>query len=308
MTLPPCEPGGPDPEAVAAFVHGWVTSPAMRGLVTHFGGEPPEGPGTAALLDAVAEFSAVWDFRAGVRERFDTARVGYGPGVDERLREHIGALGLGGRPRPAHDTYDHVVILGGGIRVTLGRADYAAGLLAGGLKAGTVAGLGSLRRRDDREHREGIRLGLGPLDTEADMMTAALRRFLDLPEPPVTHTGDGWWHQVWPDRDTHVLAAASTRPPLRASTACTLLGWAEHVHTPGPQDRVLLVTNAPYVQHQHCDAVRLLGRAYGCGIETVGMDDAATAEWGRPLATTELLQEVRSSILAMRNLYRATRK
>ena len=69
--------------------------------------------------------------------------------------------------------------------------------------------------------------------------------------------------------------------------------------------RVLLVTNAPYVQHQHCDAVRLLGDAYGCGIETVGMDDAATAEWGRPLATTELLQEVRSSVLAMRNLYRA---
>lgn len=59
------------------------------------------------------------------------------------------------------------------------------------------------------------------------------------------------------------------------------------------------------MRHQHCDAVRLLATRYGCGIETVGYDEATTREWGRPLSTTELLQEVRSSILAMRNLYRA---
>ena len=140
------------------------------------------------------------------------------------------------------------------------------------------------------------------------MMTAALRRFLDLPEPARTRTGDGWWHQVWPHDNVHVLAAASTRPPLRASTACTLLGWAEHIHAPTPADRVLLVTNDPYVRHQHCDAIRLLGQPYGCGIETIGLDDLATTEWGRPLATTELLQEVRSSILAMRNLHLAAQK
>ncbi len=304
--LPPCGPGGPDPAAVTASIHDWVTSPAMRELAGHFGGDLPAGT-TGEILDRVAELSAVWDFRAGTKERFDTARVGYGPGLDERLRTLIHALGLGGTA-PRHDRYDHVVILGGGIRVTLGRVDYTARLLRGGLGAGTVAGLGSLRHRDDREHREGIRLGLGPLDTEADMMTAALRRFLDLPEPVTTSTGDGWWHQRWAGPAVHVLAAASTRPPLRASTACTLLGWAEHIHTPVPGDRVLLVTNDPYVRHQHCDAVRLLGLTYGCGIETVGMDDLATTEWGRPLATTELLQEVRSSVLAMRNLHGAVQQ
>lgn len=318
LPLPPCEPGGTDPSAA---IEGWIGSPAMRELVGHFGGAVPGGA-TATILDRVAEFSAVWDFRAGTRERFDTARAGYGPGLDDRLRELIRALGLGGTA-PRREHYDHVVILGGGIRVTLGRADYTARLLTGraganagrsdtggAVTAGTVAGLGSLRHRDDREHREGIRLGLGALETEADMMTAALRRFLDLPEPAKTLTGDGWWHQVWPggERDVHVLAAASTRPPLRASTACTLLGWAEHVHTPTPDDRVLLVTNDPYVRHQHCDAVRLLGRVHRCGIETIGMDELTTAEWGRPLATTELLQEVRSSILAMRNLFLACQK
>jgi hypothetical protein len=307
LALPPCEPGGPDPAAVAASIHDWVTSPAMRELVGHFGGGDPAAGTTGATLDRVAEFSAVWDFRGGVKERFDTARVGYGPGLDEQLRALIHALGLAGTA-PRHERYDHVVILGGGIRVTLGRADYTARLLRGGVRAGTVAGLGSLRHRDDRELREGLRLGLGPLETEADMMTAALRRFLDLPEPVKTRTGDGWWHQSWAQPAVHVLAAASTRLPMRASTACTLLGWAEHVHTPTPADRVLLVTNDPYVRHQHCDAVRLLGRTYGCGIETVGFDDLAMSEWGRPLATTELLQEVRSSIHAMRNLYRACQK
>ena len=256
--LPPCEPGGLDLAAVATSIDAWITSPAMRDLVGHFGGEVPAGPAGTAL-DHVAEFSAVWDFRAGTKERFDTARVGYGPGLDDEIRALIHTLGLGGTAR-AHDRYDHVVILGGGIRVTLGRVDYTARLLRSGLRAGTVAGLGSLRHRDDREHREGIRLGLGPLDTEADMMTAALRRFLDLPEPARTRTGDGWWHQVWPHDNVHVLAAASTRLPLRASTACTLLGWAEHIHTPTPADRILLVTNDPYVRHQHCDAIRLLGQ------------------------------------------------
>ncbi|GAA0735693.1 hypothetical protein Drose_19410 [Dactylosporangium roseum] len=307
--LAPCEPGGPDPAMVLASIGAWVTSPAMAELVGHFGGAVPDGP-VGAVLDRMAEFSRVWDFRAGVRERFDTARVDYGQNLDPLLRALIHALGLGGRERPAYDTYDHVLVLGGGIRVALGRTDYTARLLAGGLRVRTLTGLGSLRWRDDREHREGIRLGLDPFETEADMMTVGLCRFLDLPEPATVRAGDGWWHRVWAvphpgAAEVHVLAAASTRPPLRANTADTLVGWAEHVHTPTAAERVLLVTNAPYVRHQHCDAVRLLGGRYGCGIETIGFDDLATRAWGRPLSTTELLQEVRSSLLAMRNLHDA---
>lgn len=309
LVLPPCEPGGPDPAAVGASVTAWVTSPELAELVELFGGRLPDGP-TAAVLDWLAEFSAVWDFRAGVRERFDPAGTEYEPALDARLRTLVGTLGLAGSDRPAHARYDHVIVLGGGIRVALGRSGYAARLLAGGLRAGTLAGLGSLRPRDDREHREGIRLGLGPFETEADMMVLALRRYLDLGEPATVRTGDGWWQRVWAAprpglAEVHVLAAASTRPPRRANTADTLLGWAEHVHTPVPGERVLLVTNDPYVRHQHCDAVRLLGARYGCGIETVGFDATAAREWGRPARTTELLQEVRSSLLATRNLYAA---
>jgi hypothetical protein len=302
MPLPPCEPGGPRPGDLAASIAGWVASAPLRELVEHFGGSVPAGA-AGAVLDALAEFSSVWDFRGGTKERFDTDRVHYEPAVDAWVRERIHALGLGGLP-PAHPSYDHVIVLGGGIRVALGRSDFTARLLAGGVTAGTVAGLGSLRRRDDREHREALRLGLGVVETEADMMAVALRRFLALGDAAKESSGDGWWHRVWAAQpEVHVLAAASTRPPLRANTACTLLGWAEHVHAPAPGERVLLITNDPYARHQHCDAVRLLGLRFGCGIETISMDDRATAEWGRPLSTTELLQEVRSSILATRNLY-----
>ncbi len=328
LALPPCEPGGPDPAAVVASIGQWLTSPELTELVGHFGGEVPDGP-LGEALDRLAEFSHVWDFRGGVRERFDTDRLDYEPELDARLRTLIAVLGLGGRDRPAHDSYDHVVVLGGGIRVTLGRTDYVARLLADGLRVRTLAGLGSLRPRHEREHRESIRLGLGPVETEADMMLVGLRRFLDLGQPAAVRGADDWWHRVWVGRSTgpgrravsgaqgrtgrpgpgveevHVLAASSTRPPLRANTADTLLGWAAHVCTPTPADRVLLVTNDPYVRHQHCDAVRLLGGRYGCGVETVGFDALAMREWGRPLSTTELLQEVRSSLLAMRHLHGA---
>jgi hypothetical protein len=302
--LPLCEPGGADPDALADSIGAWARSPELAALVKHFGGDVPDLP-TAALLDWLAEFSKVWDYRAGVKERFDTARVDFGD-ADVGLRLHIAALIRSGRP-PARRAYDHVIVLGGGIRVALGRTEYAARLLADGLVTGTLAGLGSLRWRHEREHREAIRLGLDPVETEADMMRVAARRYLDLDEPADVRTGDGWWHSVWRlgrsnVGEVHVLAAASTRPPARANTADTLIGWAEHVHTPVASDRILLITNDPYVLHQHCDAIRLLGRHYGCGIETVGLDDAAMREWVRPLSTTELLQEVRSSLLAIRML------
>jgi hypothetical protein len=304
LPLPTCEPGGPDAALVTAEITEWVTSPALEALVVQFGGTVPSGP-LPALLDALAGFSAtVWDFRAGRFERYDIERINYEPEVDTRVRAAIHALGLGGDERPRHGAYDHVLILGGGIRVALARTAYAGRLLDRGVKAGSVAALGGLRPRNDLERAEAARLGLDGIETEADMMDVGLRLALGLGVPSGFRSGDGWWVRTYDD-DVHVIAAPSTRPGMRANTADTLIGWARHVGAPDPSHRVLVVTNDPYVRLQHCDAMRLLGLEFGCGVETVRLDAAATATWVRTLSTTELLQEVRSSILAMRHLYSA---
>jgi hypothetical protein len=333
FALPACPPGGIDVAQLRAETAAWVASPELAFLITHFGGEPPaakrpiSGQSPAAkrppsgeprngeprnaeveahlaeVLDELAEFSAAWDFRAGRFERYDTERVNYEPGIDGRIRAAIEVLGLGGKARPRHDFYDHVLVLGGGIRVALGRTGYAGHLVRHGIKAGSVAALGSLRPRNDLELAEAFRLGLEGVETEADMMDVGIRRAFGLEAPVTRRAGDGWWVKTYPDA-VHVVAAPSTRPGMRANTADTLVGWATHVGAPHEAQRVLVVTNDPYARLQHCDAMRLLAVPYGCGVETVRLDAAHDAAWVRPLSTTELLQEVRSSILAMRALYR----
>jgi hypothetical protein len=292
-----CEPGGVDADLIRREVDDWMSSVALRDLVAHFGGT------TRAIADLVT-FSRVWDYRGGVLERYDTERINYEHDVDAYVRAAIHTLGLGGFARPRHEAYDHVLILGGGIRVALGRTAYAAQLIAEGLRVGSLAALGSLRPRNELERAEAARLGIGPIATEADMMQIGLQRALGLGSPDAVQDGPDWWLHSWTGHpyDVHALAAASTRSGQRANTADTLLGWASLVGAPKPTDRILLVTNDPYVRLQHCDAIRLLGLEYGCGIETVRLDAASSAEWVRPLSTTELLQEVRSSILAMARL------
>ena len=58
-----------------------MTSPELAELVEHFDGAVPRGT-VDTVLDHVAEFSHAWDFRGGVKERFDTARVSYGADLD----------------------------------------------------------------------------------------------------------------------------------------------------------------------------------------------------------------------------------
>ena len=136
-------------------------------------------------------------------------------------------------------------------------------------------------------------------------MTVGLRRFLGLAEPTTVRGGDGWWHRAWAGAASGGRGGPRARRARRAGrragrTRPTRSSAGPHTCTPRPRtERVLVVTNDPYVRHQHCDAVRLLGGRYGCGIETIGYDDVTRRAWGRPLSTTELLQEVRSSLLAM---------
>ena len=75
-----CAPGGVDPALIRREVHEWISSPALTGLVEHFGGE-------ARTLAELVEFSRIWDFRGGVA----TSR--HVPGVSFTGIVHPGLMG-----------------------------------------------------------------------------------------------------------------------------------------------------------------------------------------------------------------------
>ncbi|GAB3076789.1 hypothetical protein [Micromonospora schwarzwaldensis] len=302
-------PAPADRAGIAEGIASWVDSPAMTALLAEFGGGPrPVGP-LGDRLDALAEFSARWDYRKGL-ERHQAVGESFAAGTDARIRSAARSLGLAGRVMPRSLWFDHVLVLGGGVRTMMARAHLAAAILRRGVRAGSVAGLGSLRPIPE-QNVIAAGLGLGAVATEGDAVDEALRHaFGAAPATErrsgTTGAGQPWWVRSHRDVDppVHVLAAPSTRAGERANTADTLVGWAELVRPASVGARLLVVTTDIFVPFQHCDAVRLLGLRYGCRVETVGFDSGADP-WVPPPATSAILQEVRSAIRSMRVLYQA---
>ncbi|MFI2714570.1 hypothetical protein ACH495_31060 [Micromonospora sp. NPDC018662] len=299
----------PDRAGIVEGIASWVDSPAMTALLDEFGGGSRPGP-LGDRLDALEEFSARWDHRKGLLERHQVVGESFAAPVDARIRSAARSLGLAGRVMPRSRSFDHILVLGGGVRTMMARAHLAATILRRGVRAGSVAGLGSLRPIPEQNVIAGG-LGLGDVATEGDAVDEALRyAFGAAPATErrsgTTEAGQPWWVRSHPDVDppVHVLAAPSTRPGERANTADTLLGWAELVRSASVGTRLLVVTTDIFVPFQHCDAVRLLGLRYGCEVETVGFDSTAN-RWVPPPATSAILQEVRSAIRSMQALYRA---
>jgi len=296
-------PGG-DRESVTAGIAAWLGSAAMTALFDAFGHRLPSGGPLGDRLAEAERFSIRWDYRNGL-ERHQAIGETFAPGLDALIRGTTAALGLADCATPATDRYDHVLVLGGGIRTMLARANLAATVLSRGVAASTVAGLGSTRPLEGQEEiaRE---LGLRPCPTEGDAVDEALRHEFGLGEPTGVEGGDGWWirHHADARPPVHVLAAPSTRPGQRANTADTFVGWAELLPGAARGARLLLVTTDMFVPFQHCDAVRVLGLGYGAVIETIGFA-TATSRWVRPSRTFEVLQEVRSAIRSMQLLHDA---
>ncbi|GIF60508.1 hypothetical protein [Asanoa iriomotensis] len=310
VPLLPCPPGGVDRRAIEAASAEWVHSTAFGALLREFGGKLGGGP-LGEVLDEAERFSAeAWDFRRGA-ERSGATEVTFPSHVEVLVREAATALGLAGRTRPAATAYDHVLILGGGVRTSLARAHHLADLLRGGVETPAVTGLGSFRPLPS-ETRDASEFGLPECETEADAVEQALRRALGLSDGPLEHVGEKagepWRVRAYPaHRPTvSVLAAPPSRPGARANTGDTLVGWTDLVATaPAAGARLLLVTTDLFVPFQHTDAVRLLGLGYGCGVETVGLALAGPQSWLRAPTTSAILQEVRSAIVSMRKLHLA---
>ncbi|GAA0732965.1 hypothetical protein [Dactylosporangium roseum] len=294
VPLPSCPPGV-DPSVLVGEIHAWATSEPLRALVAAFGGRIPEDD-TAAVLAWLDAFSAAhWDFRAG-RERDEVPTPMLADGVGALVAASAAALRLTDTTAPPHRSYEHLLILGGLGRACLQRTEHAARLVRSGeVTAGEVTALASFRPLTDTER---ALPGLAGLGHEIDAVEAGVRAAFGFAGPP----GGSVSVRTFPG--VRVLAAPSGDPRRRrANTADTYEFWAGLVHL-RPGDRILVVTSPVYVPFQHCDAIRLVGLPYRCGVDTVGFAPTRASVPQPPEAARpdRYLQEVRSTILAMRRL------
>nr|BFE56955.1 hypothetical protein GCM10020063_014810 [Dactylosporangium thailandense] len=256
----------------------------MRDLVAAFGGEVPAAE-TGELLAWLDAFSdAHWNFRGrlGGVER-DRIRVDLPVRLAAAAGTAAAALGLMDSIEPPHDEYAHVLVLGGLARACLQRTEHAA-RLAATRRVGAIAALGSLRPLGPEER---VVPGAEGCRTEADALAAGVRAAFGTGVPVL----------VAPPRDP----AAP-----RANTADTYEHWAAAAR-PRAEERILIVTSPIYVPFQHCDAIRILGLRYRCGIDTVGFDPhrASTPQPPGAAGPDRCLQEIRSAIRAARALHAA---
>jgi hypothetical protein len=262
----------------------WVFSAQLRDLVAVSGAKIPS-TGTREALAWLDDFSAAeWDFRGG-RERSAMKPRDFEPSVAATISESLRDLGLVGRSTPAASTYDRMLILGGGAPACVTRPAFAAALIAGGLRVGGVAALGS--DRPLREAERDFLAGLGATGrTEADAIGAGARA--------AAFT-----------RDVTVVCARRAESTTRANTADTYDAW--RAADPGHHERILIVTTDIYVPFQHFDAIRKLGLTAGCSVETIGVPAGFELPNGFRVQFTlsHYLQEVRSAIRSLRRLLAA---
>ncbi|MEV4518010.1 hypothetical protein AB0K00_54770 [Dactylosporangium sp. NPDC049525] len=296
VPLPTMGPGGDRAALVDGMVR-WLTSPAMTALLDAFGLPPLPKASPADRLAAIDQYAERWDYRKGT-ERDQLEHEIVPPALDALIRATTTALGLAGRQTPSSAAYDHVLVLGGGVRTMMARASLASDVIRSGVLTSTVAGLGTMRALRGQGEEITRSLGLRPCPTEADAIHEVLRATLHLDGPWTSRAGPDWWVRSYSDAlpPVHVLAAPSTRPGFRATTADTFTGWAQLVAPNPGGTRLLLVTTDMFVPFQHCDAVRVLGLGFGCTVDTVGCSTASAR-------TFEVLQELRSAIRSMRALY-----
>jgi hypothetical protein len=200
-------------------------------------------------------------------------------------------------------------VLGGGPRTALARPDHAVRLLADGVPTRSIAALSSLRPLGETEVEFANAQGMPGLTVEAEAMAAGVARSFGTADDATWHSGTTPSGAEWRTlsyragpHDIAVVGAPSLDPARRANTGDGFVGWAELIHRPRPDERILVVTTDLFVPFQHADAVRCLGLPYGCGIDTVGLDAATYPQWLRQNTHTTLLQEVRSAVLALNNL------
>lgn len=311
---------------IADAIAAWVRSPALAVLVEEFGGTVGDSD-LAETLDALERFSAErWDFRRG-RERnlvlaplltTATERVVFAAAraLGLELGTASGPLLAGGSDHVVLP-YDEVLILGGLVRACLARPLFTARQIAAGrLAAGSVTALGGFREIAGDEVGLVERITGEEVSDEFHAMDAGVRNAFGVTEvvtddgESVEQVGGSWRVREYATADglrVRVVAAPSSEPGVRrANTPDTYAWFATELARLQPGQRVLVVTTDIYVPYQHADAVRMLALQYGVTVETAGMQPGRVDQRLRQaFAPHNYLQEIRSTICALRDLYAA---
>ncbi len=310
LSLPP---GGVEAGEVEAFIWEFLLSSAFLELLVAFEGPARLSGELGTVLEALEAFSERWDFRGG-RERNlvdEAAFSAHQAAVATSTAEQLGFVD--GFAHPAHNSYDHCLILGGLLRACLARPLWARILTSADVRVQEITAAGGFRPLRGDEFELARKAGIAHTN-EFGALEEGMRRAFDLSgEPDVEEDmiedelNRSWsWRRFRTDDGIRVsvLAAPSSEPALRrANTADTYKFWAHKVASLGAGHRLLLVTAPIYAVYQHADAIRMLARRFGCGVDTVGTPTHITG--GIPpkeFTPTNYLQEFRSTIRAFRAL------
>ena len=294
------------PDQARELVERWIYNPALRELVELDGGTWPDGS-LEEVVEALVEFSAVWDKRQG-RSRLifhdgDESRT------DERAQIIYSAaerLGLMYSEPPVTTEPDYLLILGGLATGVEPRVRYAAELVeSGAVKPGAVVGLGSFRELHEKElpiaeaHAPEARF-------EIDLLAAMMAAAFGADEWTIEGQGDP---RVDPTRAAMRMHADRMRPPLSAlasessapderpaNTADTYGQFASCEGLEAHQES-LLITSTIYRPYQHAQAVRVLGAGHLQIVETTGVPSRSRSVHHPP---SGFLQETRATLMAVR--------
>jgi hypothetical protein len=291
-----------------ALIDDWINRPALRKLVEAFGGTWPTGDLETVVAELV-EFSEIWDYRAGMRDRHmfhdDTDR-------DDRAELTYWAaekLGMINPQTPTSASCDYLVILGGLATGVEPRVAYAARLVEGGLDVRQqIAALGSFRLLQDRELPVSTRYspdGKHEIDHLAAMLESLFHTFgtwtTTTQGDPATDPARAALVAIQPRSNGPSLgayAAASSDPDNRpANTADTYALLAETNNIESGTN-LLIVTSGIYLPYQHFDAVGMLC-LLGASVETVGV---RREELGPTHPPSAYRQEVRSALKSAQRL------
>ena len=277
----------------------------MQELVRIFGGEWRDDWSSSERLSFLEGFSERWDFRRGV-ERLDAATISLDLNDQSAVENAAAELGLTMTVPPMQKSYDYVLVLGGVAMSCRLRTEYAAEIVQqGNVAARAVLLLGALRRIPDNERSDADSFAPGS-ETEFDMLNAVAESAFQLHEGYTDSVSEAAndnlvaivrrYHRS-ASPNILSLCAPSSDPVRRANTEDTYAFFAQIVNLQ-PDESVLICTSQIYYPFHLMGSMRMLALPYNVKVEVVGFPIDRAVGSSALRGTHNLLQEVRSGILA----------